>query len=33
MQQWLPEVGTLLALDAQGGTALRWLVQERSPES
>lgn len=32
MQQWLPELGTLLALDAQGGTALRWLVQERSPD-
>jgi 23S rRNA (adenine2030-N6)-methyltransferase len=33
MEQWLPELGTLLALDAQGGTAVRWLVKERSPES
>ena len=28
MQQWLPELGTLLGIDAQGGTAVRWLVQE-----
>jgi 23S rRNA (adenine2030-N6)-methyltransferase len=33
MQQWLPELGTLLGVDAQGGTAMRWLVQENSPES
>jgi len=33
MQQWLPELGTLLAVDAQGGTAVRWLVQENSPDS
>ena len=33
MQQWLPELGTLLGLDARGGTAVRWLVQERRAES
>lgn len=32
MQQWLPELGNLLALEAQGGTALRWLVPERSAQ-
>jgi 23S rRNA (adenine2030-N6)-methyltransferase len=33
MQHWLPELGTLLALDTQGGTALHWLVPERRSDS
>lgn len=33
MGRWLPELGTLLGVDAQGGTALQWLVRERAGNS